>query len=213
MVVAASAARTVLVVMRMVMAMMVMIVFVLMRMTMGMSMALAMAVGMAMMIVMMMVMPVVVIADMGTALRLERALDGGRRAALPAHELGDRRVVLHVESVGRDLHQTMLAAEVPGKAGQAQGILGPDLEKRLGRRLHLNEPAVLEPQGIAVVDSGFHVEIDQDLGPALGSQGSLTAVACLVIEGDRIDDAVGLHGGLADDGGDAGHGLVSVNVG
>jgi hypothetical protein len=28
-----------------------------------------------------------------------------------------------------------------------------------------------------------------------------------VVEGDRGDDTVGLHGGLADDGGDAGHGL------
>jgi hypothetical protein len=31
-----------------------------------------------------------------------------------------------------------------------------------------------------------------------------------VVEGDGVDDAVGLHGGLADDGGDAGHGFVSV---
>jgi hypothetical protein len=30
-----------------------------------------------------------------------------------------------------------------------------------------------------------------------------------MIEGDRIDHAVGLDGGLADDGGDAGHDFVS----
>jgi hypothetical protein len=31
-----------------------------------------------------------------------------------------------------------------------------------------------------------------------------------VIESDRVDHTVGLYGGLADDGGDAGHGFVSV---
>jgi hypothetical protein len=31
-----------------------------------------------------------------------------------------------------------------------------------------------------------------------------------MVEGNRGDDAVGLHGRLADDGGDAGHGFVSV---
>jgi hypothetical protein len=31
-----------------------------------------------------------------------------------------------------------------------------------------------------------------------------------MVERDDVDDAVGLHGGLADDGGDAGHGTVSV---
>jgi hypothetical protein len=30
-----------------------------------------------------------------------------------------------------------------------------------------------------------------------------------MIEGHRVDDTVGLHGRLADDGGDAGHGFVS----
>jgi hypothetical protein len=177
-----------------------------MGMRMGVAVAMALAVAMAV-TVMMVVMPVVVIADMDAALRLEGALDGSRGAALPAHEFGDSRVVLDVKGVVRDLHQAVLAAEVPGEAREAQGILGLHLQQRLGRGHDLDELAVLEPQGVTVVDGGFHVEVEQDVGPALGSQRSLTAAASLVVEGDRGDDAVRLHGGSADDGGDTGHGL------
>jgi hypothetical protein len=177
-----------------------------MGMRMGVAVAMALAVAMAV-TVMMVVMPVVVIADMDAALRLEGALDGSRGAALPAHEFGDSRVVLDIKGVVRDLHQAVLAAEVPSEAREAQGILGLHLQQRLGRGHDLDKLAVLEPQGVTVVDGGFHVEVEQDVGPALGSQRSLTAAASLVVEGDRGDDAVRLHGGSADDGGDTGHGL------
>jgi hypothetical protein len=190
----------------MVMPMIVPMIMMFMGMRMGVAVAMALAVAMAV-TVMMVVMPVVVIADMDAALRLEGALDGSRGAALPAHEFGDGRVVLDVKGVVRDLHQAVLAAEMPGEAREAQGILGLHLQQRLGRGHDLDELAVLQPQGVTVVDGGFHVEVEQDVGPALGSQRSLTAAASLVVEGDRGDDAVRLHGGSADDGGDTGHGL------
>jgi hypothetical protein len=214
-VVTAAAAGPVFVMMLMVVVMMVVTMLVVMRlivpmvmmlMAVRMSVAVAMALAVAV-TVMMVVMLMVVIADMGAALRLEGALDGSCRTTLPAHEFGHGRIVLDVEGVCRDFDQAMAAAEMPGEAREAQGILGPHLQQRLGRRPDLDELAVLEPQGIAVVDGGFHIEIEQDLGPALGPQRPLTAAAGLVVEGDRGDDTVRLHGGLADDGGDAGHGL------
>src|SRR5689334_19638072 len=107
---AAPAVRAVLVMMSMVMVM-VMIMLVVMAMSVTVAMALAVAVSMAMMVVM----PMVVIAHMSTAFRLERALDGRRRATLPAHQLGDRRVVLDIESVRRDLHEPMAATEMPSQ--------------------------------------------------------------------------------------------------
>lgn len=211
---AAPAAGAVLVMMSMVMVMMVVIMLVVMGMSVPMVMMLvavgvsvAMALAVAMSMTMMMVVPMVVIAHRSALLGFERALDRGRRAALPAHQLGDGRVVLDVKGVRRDLRQSMAAAEVPSQAREAQGILGPYFQQGLGRRLHLNELTVLQPQGIAVVDGGFHVEIEQDLCPALGLQHAMAAVAGFVVEADRIDDAVGLHGGLADDRGDSGHGL------
>ena len=162
------------------------------------------------MAVTMMVMSMVVIAHMGAALGLEGALHRNSGAALSAYQFRDSRIVLDVEGVVRDLHETVLAAEVPGKPHETQWIFGLDLQQGLGRSLHLNEEAILKPERIAVVDGGFHVEVKQDLGSTVGLQPSMAAVAGFIVEGNRIDDTIDLHGGLADDGGGAGHGLVSA---
>ena len=122
-VVAASAAGAVLMIMLVVMIVAVgvpMVMAVRMGMTVGMRVAMTLAVAMAVsMAMIMVVMPMVVVADMGAALRPEGALHRGRRAALPTHEFRHCRAVLHVERVGRNLHQAMLAPEVPGKAREA----------------------------------------------------------------------------------------------
>ena len=214
-VMAAPAIMAVLVMMMVMLAAMVRMLMVVVRMAMLIAVGVSVAVGVAFamavaMVMMVVVMPVVVIADMGAALRLEGALDRGCGAALPSHQLGHGRAVLHIEGIARDLDQAMAAAEMPGETGEAQGILGLHFQQGLGGSLHLDEPAVLEPQGIAVVDRGFHVEIELNLGAALGLQPAVAAGAGLMVERDDVDDAVGLHGGLADDGGDAGHGTVSV---
>jgi hypothetical protein len=159
---------------------------------------------------MMMIVPMVVIADMSAALRPEGTFHRGGGAALPAGQFGERRVVLDVERLARDFDQTVMAAEMPGEPHQAKRVLGLHLQEPLRCGLHLHQIAVFQPQGVAVVEGGLHVEVEQDLGAALAFQGSLAAVPRLVIQGHRVDDTVGLHGGLADDGGNAGHGFVSV---
>ena len=189
-------------------AMPMMIVVVMLMLAMG---ALVRMIVMVLMGVAMMVMSVVmvVIADMGAALRLEGALHGGGRAALPPGQFGKSRIVLDVEGIARDLHKAMLAAQVPSEPHEAKRVLGPHLQKPLRRGLHLHEAPVLQPQGVAMVDGGLHVEIQQDLGSALAFQRRMAAVPRLVIQGQGVDDTVGLHGRLADDGGNAGHGFVS----
>ncbi len=200
--VAASAAMAVLVVMLMTMRMLV--VMMLMR----------AAMGMVMMVIMIVVMPVavmvvIVIADMGAALRLERALHGRYGAALPAREFRKGRIVLNVESIIRDLGQAMVRAEMPGKTHETQRVLRLHLQQPFTLCLHLNEAAILQTQGITIVDRSLHVEIEQDLGAALTLQRRLPPVSRLMVEGHRVDDTVGLYGGLANDSGDAGHGFVS----
>jgi hypothetical protein len=207
MVVAATAAVTMLV-----MVIMIVVVIVLMlMMPMGVIVMMLVAMGMMVMImaVVMPVMMMVVVADMGAALRPERALHGGHGAALPARQLGKSRIVLDIESIVRDLGEAVVAAEMPGEAHEAKRIFRLHLQQFFGLRLHLNEASILQAQGITVVDGGLHVEIEQDLGAALTFQRGLPAVSRLMVEGHRVDDTVGLHGGLADDGGDAGHGFVS----
>ena len=204
MVVAASATLTVL------MVVMVMAVLMIVRMAMTMiMMVVLMVMAVAVVVMPVAVMMVVVVADMGAALRLEGTLHRSDGAALAARQLREGRIVLDVQGVARDLGKPVVGAEVPGKAHEAQGVLSAHLQQGLGLRLHLDEAAVLQAQGVAVVDGGLHVEIEKDLGAALGRQLGLPAAPRLMIEGHRVDDTVGLHGGLADDGGDAGHGFVS----
>jgi hypothetical protein len=202
MMVAASAAMAVLVMVPMIVIMRMLVVMMLMRVAMGMV--------VTMIVVMpVVVMVVIVITDMGAALRLERALHGHHGAALPAREFRKGRIVLDVESIIRDLGKAMVRAEMPSKTHETQRVLRLHLQQSLSLRLHLNEAAILQTQGIAVVDGGLHVKIEQDLGAALSLQRRLPAVSRLMVECHRVDDTVGLHGGLADDGGDAGHGFVS----
>jgi len=202
---AAPAASAVLVVM-----VMLVVVAMMIMMAMSMGMGLCMGVGMSVSMAVMMVMTMVVVAVMGAALGPEGTLHRRGDAVLAAHQLGPHRIVLHIEGVARNLGEAMLASEMPGEPHQPERVLGPHLQEPLRRGLHLNEGSILETQGIAIVDGGFHVEIEQDLGPALSGQPCLTAVAGRMVERDRVDDAVGFHGGLADDGGDAGHGFVSA---
>lgn len=88
--------------------------------------------------VMVMSVVMVVIAHMGAALRLEGALHGRSGAALPPRQFGESRIVLDVEGIARHLHEAVLAAQVPGKTRQAEGVLGPYLQETLGRSLHLH---------------------------------------------------------------------------
>jgi hypothetical protein len=143
---------------------------------------------------------VAVIADMQALLGPEGARDRRRDAALPARQFGESGRVLDIERIPRHLCETVLAAEMPGQAHEPQRVLGFHFKKALHGGLDLHERSVLEAQRIAVVKSGVHVEIEQDLRPTLAFQGRVPAIAARVIEGDRIDDPVGLDGGFADDG-------------
>lgn len=211
-VVAAPAAMTMLVVMMVAVFMVVIVRMVVMPMavSLGVGMGVGMpviVVGVTMSMMTVVVMPVIVVAMVGAALRPEGTLHRSGDAALPPDQFRHGRIVLDIEGVACDLGKAVLAAEMPSQPHEAQRVLGTHFEQALRSSLHLNEASVLEPQGVAVVDGGVHVEIEQDLGPALPLQRGLAAIARGVLKGDRIDDAVGFHGGLANDGGDAGHGL------
>jgi hypothetical protein len=164
-------------------------------------------IGIATVMMRMMRMAVVVAAVVlvGAALGAERAPDGRRRAALAAHHLGQDVVVLDPDRVGADLGRRVPVADVPGDPHQAQRVLGPDLEERLGRRPHLHEAPVLEPDGIAVGKRRRLVEVEEEVEPALPFQRHSAPVAALMIEDDRVGDTIQLHGSFADDGGGAEH--------
>jgi hypothetical protein len=119
-------------------------------------MSMAVLVGMAVAAVVMAAIVVV-----GAALGLERALHERRGAALAAHHLGEHVVILNVDRIGGDLGRRVAVADVPGDPHQAERVLGPHLQQRLRRRLHLDEASVLELQRVAVVLCRRLVEIEQ----------------------------------------------------
>lgn len=138
-------------------------------------------------------------------LRLERALDRRHRAALPAHQLGQRRIVRNIERLGRHFGRDVMAAEMPGEARQPQRILGANLQQAFRHGLDLHETAVLQLEGIAVVQHRRLVERDLDLEPARGRCGHATTIAVAMGETERVGNALGANGGLAKDGSGAKH--------
>lgn len=168
-----------------------------------------MAVIVVIMIVMVMVMATAAIIAMGVVmhlrLRLERALDRRHRAALPAHQLGQRRIVRNIERLGRHFGRDVMAAEMPGEARQPQRILGANLQQAFRHGLDLHETAVLQLESIAVVQHRRLVERDLDLEPARGRCGHATTIAVAMGETERVGNALGANGGLAKDGSGAKH--------
>ena len=141
----------------------------------------------------------------GAPLGLERPHYGAHCAALPAYHLGQDMVVLDVDRLSRDLGRRMAVADMPGDAHQTQRVFGPNLEQALRRRLHQHETAILQLDSVAIADRGGLVEIEQDAEPAIGLEREAAAVAVVMVERQRVDDAVLPDGGLANDGGGAKH--------
>lgn len=151
-----------------------------------------------------------VVVVIGPALGLEWPVHGAHHAALAAHHLGQHMIVLDIDRVSRDLGRGVAVADVPGDAHQPQRVLGANLEQALRRRLDQHEPAVLQLDGVAVAERGGLVEIKQDAEAAIGRESEAAAVAVVMVECQRIDDAVWPDGGLANDGGGAKHDGTSV---
>lgn len=160
-----------------------------------------MAVGMTVTVMM-----VIMIAGSDALLGPERTRHGGGRAALAARQLGQIGTVLDIDRIRRHLGQGMLAAEMPGETREAYRIFGAHFQKPLSSGLDLHEPAVFEPQGVAVVEDRLHFQIERHIQPALTLEMGMAPATSGMVQDHGIDNAVGLHGGLADDGGGAGHG-------
>lgn len=190
----------------------IMVVLVAMRVIMAMVSVVVVMVMMVIVMVMtmvVMIVPAAAIIAMGVVmhfrLRLERTLDHRHRTALPAHQLAERGVVRDVESLSRHLGRDVMAAEMPGEAHQPQRVLGADFQQAFRRGLDLDQRAVFQLQRIAVVQHRRLVERDRELQPARGANAHAVDRAVAMAQRQRIDDALGLDGGLAENGGGAKH--------
>lgn len=161
-------------------------------------------------IVAVMLVPVAIVAVIaalvGALLWAEGAGHFGRGRAEAAHHLQQHVVVADIERVLADLRGDMAVADMPGDLHQPQRVVGRDLDEALGGGLDLHEAPVLQLHRVAVVENGRAVEVEEEGEAALGGQRDAPAVARFVVEGQRVGDPLGLHGGAAEDGGGAEHG-------
>lgn len=151
----------------------------------------------------MLVMPMVIVAAVmagDRALGPERPFDRRQAAALAAGQFGDGVVLRHIDRVRRHLHRRMGLAEMPEDTHQSQRVFRPHFQQLLIGRRNGDETAVLELEGVAVVELGVTRQIDGDGETAGRRQMRAGALPGQVVERDRIDDTLALHCGLADDG-------------
>lgn len=146
------------------------------------------------------------IVIVGAALGLEGAHHRGYGAALAASHLGEDVVLLDIQCVRRDLGRAVPVAHMVGHLQKAQGVLGPDFQKPLGRRLHLHEASILELHGVPVVQHRGLLEVEEEIEPSLTGQGNPASIPALVVERDGVGDVVCLHSGFPDDSCGAEHG-------
>jgi hypothetical protein len=162
---------------------------------------------MAMVVMVMMTVAVIVPAIvLVNALRLEGTHDARRGAPLAANEFGESGIVLDVERLRRHFRCRVTVADLIRNPHQAKGILGLDLQERLGRGLDSDEASILELHGIAILQHRGLVEIQKEIEPALAFEHDAAALATLMVEGHRIGDTIRPDGGLADDGSGTKHG-------
>lgn len=75
---------------------------------------------------------------------------------------------------------------MPGDASQMLRIGAADFQKRLGRRDHLDQTAILEHQRIAAAQRYCALEIEQEFKPARARHRHPSPVAIVKIEHDGI---------------------------
>ena len=146
------------------------------------------------------VMVVAAAVVVGAALGAEGTHDRLDDAAEATHHVGENVVVLDEDRALGDLGRGVAIADVPGDAGERERIGRLDREQPLGRRLHLDEAAILQHQRVAVVEHDRLAEIEQERESALGAEHHAAAVPAGMVEGDAVDDLFPVDLAVAEDG-------------
>lgn len=162
---------------------------------------------MPMPMVMVMMVAMIVAAVMGDgAVGAEGALHRRHRAAEAANCFGQRAVGQDVERVRLHLGQSMGGAGQQGGAQQPGRVFRPHFQHALAGGPHLHQAAILQLQGVAVIEQRRAGQRQLDGQAAVAAQRALVArlqVAGAMVKRDGVDDAVGFDGGAAGDGGGA----------
>ena len=147
------------------------------------------------------------------ALRPEGARDRRGRAALTTNQFCHRRIFGDIEHVGSDLGRDVVAAELPGEAQEPGRVLRPDFEKRFGGGTHRDEAAIVEAQGVAVLEAAVLLQGEGEAQASLGGEAVLRRMTGGMVEDHGVDHGVQADRRLADDGCGAQHGVLDMSFG
>ena len=101
----------------------------------------------------------------GAAFGVERRLDLGHARAEAPDQPFDDVIAPDPQRFRHDLGRQMAIAEVPGYPVQMQGVTAPDLQERLRRRHHFDQPEILEYQRVAAAQRDRMLQIEQEIEP------------------------------------------------
>ena len=93
----------------------------------------------------------------------------------------------------------MPIADMPGGFEKAQRIFGPHLKQGLRCRFDENQTSILELYGVAIIEHGRFVEIEQKFEPLFTAQSNAAAMPTLVIKAHGIDNFIGFDGCFANE--------------
>ena len=184
----------------------IMVAILVMHMRLGMSVSMsmvAMAMIMRVVVTVIMRMPVrtmgMAMVIISAALGLEGARDNGCCAAKPTDHFREHMIIFEIERIRRQFTWRMAIADMPSGFEKAQRIFGPHLQQSLRCRFNENQTSILELNGVAIVQNGRFVEIEQKFEPLFTAQRNAAAMPALVIKAHGIDNFISLYGCFANE--------------
>jgi len=127
----------------------------------------------------------------GAAFGIERRLDLDDTGAQPFHHVLDDVIATDAQAAARDLRRQMPVAEMPGDPHQMRRIGAPDLQQRLGRRDHFDQPAVFQHQRVAAAKRDGILQVEQEFEAARAGHRHPPAMAVVEVEHDGVGGRFG----------------------
>ena len=127
----------------------------------------------------------------GAAFGIERRLDLDHPRAQAFHHRLNDVIATDAQALRRNLRRQMPIAEMPGEANELVRIPAADLQERLGRRDHLDQPTVLQYQRIAAAQRDGVFQVEQEFETARARHHHAPAVPIVEIEHDGVRRRLG----------------------
>jgi hypothetical protein len=135
----------------------------------------------------------------GTTLGLEGARYNGRCAPKAADHFSQHMIIFEIERVRSQFTRRMPIANMPGGFEKAQRVFGTHFKQGLRGRFDENQISIFKFHGIAIIQHGRFVKIEQKFESLFTAQRDAPAMPAFMIKAYRIDDFISLDGCFANE--------------